>query len=116
MTGLWGKYLRQNRVGSNQIRSGLECASGGCITSYQYQPNGNQMCMVNFESKIHAKNACEKFQCDLIVKYTEYQLINGKYRKQGNSKMLLSFIKINFRSLRDFQDVVQYQQPVYCQY
>ena len=68
------------------MRSGLECARGGCLTNNQFQPNGNQMCLVNFESQVLARNACEKYQCDLIVKYTEYQLINGRYKLQGESK------------------------------
>ena len=76
-------YLSRNSVSSRQMRSGLECARGGCLTSYHYQPNGNQMCLVNYESLVHAWNACEKFQCDLIVKYKEYQLINGNYKLQG---------------------------------
>ena len=66
------------------MRSGLECARGGCLTDYQYQPNGNQMCLINYESQVHAWNACRKFQCDLIVKYKEYQFIDGKYKLQGN--------------------------------
>ena len=68
---------------SQQTRSGLECAAGGCITNYQYQSNGNQMCMLNFESLAIAHDTCTKFQCDLIVKYTANRFINGRWLKQG---------------------------------
>ena len=77
------KYFRQHGVGSQHTRSGLECASGDCIKYHQYQPNGNQMCMVNFESFILAKEACDNVQCDLIVRYTVHRPINGIFQQQG---------------------------------
>ena len=67
-------------------RYGLECAVGGCITNSQYQPNGNQMCMINYESQRAANDACDKYHCDVIVSYTEKQLINGRWQQQGKSK------------------------------
>ena len=65
---------------------GLECAAGGCVTNSQYQPNGNQMCMINYESQRTAKDACDKYHCDLIVSYTEYKRYNGQWQQIGKSK------------------------------
>ena len=78
-----GYYLRQNGLGSQQTRTGLKCATGSCITNYYYQPNGNQMCMLNFESEAVARDTCDKLQCDLIVKYTAYRFINGNNHQKG---------------------------------
>ena len=60
-------------------RTDLKCANGGCITGYQYQPNGNQMCMINYETYDIAWRMCKKFHCQLIVKYQ----INRDGRYQG---------------------------------
>ena len=57
----------------SRFQTGLQCASGGCIFNHGYQPNGNQMCMVNYDSLEVASESCSHFRCDLIVKYRDWR-------------------------------------------
>lgn len=48
---------------------GYECSYGRCIQDSENQPNGNKLCMMNFQSIEIALENCEIHKCDKIAKY-----------------------------------------------
>ena len=45
------------------------CARGLCLDDVSDQPNGNQICSINYGSLESAQNYCYLYKCDKIIQY-----------------------------------------------
>jgi len=88
------------------------CAHAVCIVDSSSQPNGNQICSVNYESLASAQYHCYIYKCDKIIQYNfhgseKYEILKKSCSGKYCSDSLEGFTQIdpNF----DSQSELKYQ-------